>query len=313
MKLRTGFVSNSSSSSFIVIKKKEDRLALKLSESAWYDLESFGEIDDAERDYSHGICSRRYNWVPETLESCYNEVKNIIPSYISELKCVDLERIQSEYVTYYVDTCYAYHVRYDNSMFESIGNDRSKIMDILRKYHTAKYDYYEDVMELCQELFEEYYNDVIVENEDTLTSWMTRYTIYQNYNDYDKMMRDTFMNKDGFLMRKIIDCANKHKKFYKKNPIKYDTNKYEMNSDPKDIASDWYLFYSDTFDILKDIIKIFHDYVYCYYTGSVYRIFRLRRDGSTEFQNDTEMYRFYLDNMHNKGVANFYHIESIEE
>lgn len=276
MKIRTSFVANSSSSSFIILSKQNEPATLKINDYLTLNLDDIYNLsnnkDDDERDQSNSYNNLELNYVPDTLNKVFDcAFKYLHNNFLYKLH-KNFNDILYSSAEEYAEESSRNTIKWINK--STTNEDLSQ--ELVYKYYYNEYNYIVNAYNIIKRMFNEYYKDFIQKNISTIEglAYSSDYfkEFFKKVNDYD--------NNECFSFEQYCRYFSIHNNgAYKANPIIFN-NRFKCNEESfklcdtknkKELEYNSIRFYKELIDSYNRAIKILLAYIYCHYTNSVFQ------------------------------------------
>lgn len=307
MKLRNGFVANSSSTSFVLLVDIKDggaKLTIPnittINLSKLYDLYDNDDYDNSQYSYY------RYNWTPTSLQDCIDESINYLKkSWIRRLM-FNHELSETVSVKEYAIKCAETILSY--SLHNNAKDDSVYTYDNLVKYFSNEFDYIANTYDLLVRMLNDYWDNFLLPKSINLQERLLKYKNWHLNEFYKEIMdRD---NKEGFSFQQYVCNFSIHNKgIYMVNPISYEHNYVVLDTKIKDTSildKNGIMWYNRIIGEITRIKKLLITYLYCHFTGNVLQNMIIGDGGSGDASEINDMILSIYDNTKFvRPIANF--------
>ena len=314
MKLCTGFIANSSSTSFVIMVDNKDPNGaqitipniITIALNDYYDLGNDGKNDSS---YSH----YRYNWRPTTLDECISEVEHYLKkTWIRRLMFNNDTNTLSD-IEKYSSRC-ADNVLLFRSKDDSTYNDD---YDSLVKYFANEFHYIANTYDLMHRMISDYWNNFVLSKCELFEKRLESYMRHKKYfKDFYHMVMDVD-NKECFSFQQYVCNLSIHNQgIHAVNPISYEGTYVVIdgNKDKEDVDRNAILWYNTVINTTIHIKKLLLAYLYCYFTDHVLQNLIIGSDGNcNSYEVDSIVKDIYQSTRFRRPLVNFDVIDKCDE
>ena len=277
MKIRTSFIANSSSSSFLLLVKNDDTPKLRIKDlNITIDMTACDQIefDDEDCDTWDGI---PINYTPkninDVLDYTIQYLNNKWYYHIFDQYPYDNKSSKQDFISEYSSNTYKWS-RYNNKNHQSISDAPS--LEELEIYYDNFYDYVVNTYKLSQKLLNEYFNNYINLHLEEIKSYAYTYNTFTEFFKNCMAIDKTY----GIQIKQILQNYKPFLAIFKNNPISikdshpFSAEKFKLYNDNKkeieETSLDNYVFF---INIYSDVIKILYALLYCHFANKSFQSF----------------------------------------
>lgn len=285
MKIRDGFVSNSSSTSFVLLVDPSDGgVKISIPNIITVNLTDLYSLYDNEDHNDSEYSYYRYNWVPESLQDCINEcILYLKKSWIRRLMFNnELDKMNiNEYATRAADTVSSYMRKYDENN-KPIEYDRDELI----KYFVNEFGYISNTYDLLTRMLKDYWNNFLLPKASSLQEYISRHEKdkHCHYKNFYKHIMD-IDNSECFSFQQYVCNFSIHNKgIYMVNPISHGGDYTVFNTSTKDksaLEKNGVMWYNSVVEQITRVKKVLMIYLYCHFTGNMLQNMIIREGGSS--------------------------------
>lgn len=290
MKIRDGFVANSSSTSFVLLVDPKDGGAkITIPNITTVNLTHMYSLYDNEDHNNAEYSYYRYNWVPETLQECIDEcILYLKKAWIRRLMFNnELNKMSvNEYATRAADTVSSYMRKYDENN-KPIEYDRNQLI----KYFVNEFGYIANTYDLLTRMLKDYWENFLLPKVSSLQEYISRHEKDKHwyYKNFYKHIMD-IDNSECFSFQQYVCNFSIHNKgIYMVNPISHNGGDYTVfDTSVKDksvLEKNGVMWYNSVVEQITRVKKVLMIYLYCHFTGNMLQNMIIEEGGSSSDLN----------------------------